>query len=81
MSDPLSVIVDEEKAIAESRELREILPPYDSLPEIPELLELRQIRFPENKNLTMYSKNLHSQYVLSSLLQNLQFEDEKLQND
>jgi len=75
--DPLSIELDEETAKKESETLRSILPAYDLQPEIPELLDLRQIHFPDNQNILSYSKTLHSQYVLTSLIQTMPLEDEK----
>ena len=75
--DLFSVEIDEEAAKEESETIRSILPPYDSQNDIPELQQLRQIHFPDNQNILLYSKGLHSQYVLTSLIQSMPIEDEK----
>jgi hypothetical protein len=59
------------------KNLRMQLPPYDSAPEIRELIDLQTVQYPENKVIAENTKILHQAYSLDSMIEKLDAETKK----
>ena len=60
------------------KNLRIQLPPYDSAPEIKELIDLQTVQYPENKVITENTKSLQQAYSLDSMIEKLDPEKKKM---
>ena len=69
MSEALATVVDHDSAVNELQKLRKELAPFDlDTTEIPEVLEINKIHFPENQTDTQSAKNIHSMHTLDMLI-------------
>lgn len=52
--------------------LRAQLPPYDSSPEIKELIDLQTVEYPENKIVHENSKILHQNFSVDKMIEKME---------